>query len=148
MPRPLIAVLAVAFFGFFVVGWGYTNPGGQLCDYPPWVADDVKWLPPGAVECHRHPTPTTTEYRTALPWGDWLTVLMVAASAGLFVAALEAPRRKILRAAGAFLLVLVVSFGWFFQDWLIWGALAAITAAAVVSARRWTPPSHRVVPLP
>ena len=137
MPRPLTVAIAVALFGFLLVGSGFTN-NGQLCDYPAWVTDDVVWLPPGAVECHQHPTPATTEYRTALPWGDWLTVLVVAASAGLFAAALHAPRGRIAKVAAAYALFVAATVAWFFRDALVWAALAAIAAALILRARRWT----------
>jgi hypothetical protein len=137
MPRPLTAALAVALLGLFAVGWGYPNQGGRLCDYPPWVADDVRWLPPGAVECHRHPTGSTTEHRLALPWQEWIAVLLVAASAGLFVAALRARGGRIVKAAVAYALFLAVVLAWFFEEPLIWATLTAITAALVASARGW-----------
>lgn len=60
-----------------------------------------------------------------------------AITAGLFAAAVRAPRRRVVRAAGASLLFRVVAFGWFFEHPLVWGVLAAITAAVVVSARGW-----------
>ena len=139
-----MAALSVGLFGLFVVGWGYPNQGGRLCEYPPWVADDVRWLPPGAVECHRHPTPSTIERRTALPWHDWITVLLVAVSAGLFVAGLRARDGRIVRAAGAYALFIAAALGWFFHEPLVWAILLAVAAAAVASARGWV--SRSAVP--
>jgi len=95
------------------------------------------WLPPGAVECHRHPTASTTVHRTALPWQEWALVLLVGASAGLFAAALRARRRRIVKAAAAYVLFLAAVLSWFFEEPLIWATLIAITAALVASARGW-----------
>ena len=137
MPRPLTAAIAVALLGLFVVGFGFTSPGQRVCRYPTWIADDVRWLPPGAVECHRHPTPSTTEHRTALPWHDWIAVLLVAVSAGLFVAALRARDGRIVRAAAACVLFIAATLAWFFEEPLVWAMLLAVAAAAAVSARGW-----------
>lgn len=134
--------LAVGLLGLVVVGFGFTSPGQHLCRYPPWTADDTRWLPPGAVECHRHPTASTTERRTALPWHDWAAVLLVAVSAGLFVAGLRARDGRIVKTAGAYVLFIAAAFGWFFQEPLIWAILLALAAAAVAAARAWGVMAH------
>ena len=145
MPRPLIVGLAVALFGLVFVAWGYTNPAGMCTHRNPhgeWYPNgDPRWLPPGAHDCHRHADGRqfgpVDERTTALPWHDWITVLLIATSAGLLVAALRARRRRIVRAAGAYALFLVATLGWFFEHPLVWAALLAIASAAVMSARRW-----------
>jgi phosphatidylserine synthase len=81
--------------------------------------------------------------------GDWVTVLLVAASAGLFAAAVRARRRRSAKAVGALVLLLAAASSWFFESALIWAALGAIATAAVVSARGWgaTPlPSRSAAP--
>jgi len=136
MPRPLIAALAVAVLGLALLAAGYANPG-SLCDdlHPEWVPDGVATFPPGAAECHRHVGPRTVR-TTILPWGDWATVALVAASAGLFLAALSAPRRRAAKTIGACALFLAALFAWFFGSWAIWGSLLAVAAVATAATVR------------
>lgn len=141
MPRPLIAALAVALLGLAFVATGYTNPGGLCDELDPrreWVADGLVTLPPGAAECHRH-IGARTVHATVLPWGDWVTVALIAASAGLFLAALEARRRKAARAIGAYALFHAAWLAWFLGSWAIWAALLAVTAVAIALAARPRP---------
>ena len=151
MARPLIAALVVAGLGFAFVWQGFTNPAGlcgHLAPHGQWYWDGHGAFPPGAQGCHRHLPGGEVEHTTVYPWGDWMTVLVMATSAGLFVAALRAPRRRIVRASGAYVLFLAAAFGWFVSHPLVWAALAAAAIAAVLHARRWTPPPpHRGAPL-
>lgn len=127
----------MAAFGFFLVGWGYTNPAAACFDRAGvWNFDDLGWIPPGAVTCHRHDglTGATVERVTVYPWRDWLTVMFVAASAALFLAALQSRGRRIVKAAGAYVLFVAAVFAWFFESPLVWAALAAVFAAAIGTA--------------
>jgi hypothetical protein len=60
----------------------------------------------------------------------------VAASAGLFLAALNAPRRRAAKAIGAYALFWVSAFARFFGSWAIWGSLLAVAAVATAATVR------------
>ncbi|MDQ3742161.1 MAG: hypothetical protein M3320_10725 [Actinomycetota bacterium] len=132
MRRPLIVAAAVAVLGFAFVATGETSPGSAC--YGKWHWHEAASFPPGAQVCHTDAGDT----KTVLPWGDWLTVLLIAASAGLFVGGLQSRDRKIVRAAVAYVLFIAAVLAWFIASALVWAVLAAVVAATVlVAARGW-----------
>ncbi|HEX8121524.1 MAG TPA: hypothetical protein VF549_09700 [Solirubrobacteraceae bacterium] len=134
MSRPLVATLVVAALGFAFVGQGFTNPGSHCND----DKADAYWLedasPPGAVRCQGHRRSGAHYEWVILPWIDWATVLVVAASAGVLVAAVRGRRIRLVGAAR--LLFWSAVFAWFLESTAISWALAAVAAAALVEVSR------------
>jgi hypothetical protein len=67
---------------------------------------------------------------------DWLAVVFVAATAGLFYAAGTAPRRRFAMVSVAYALFVATVFAWLAESAAVWAVLAAAVAAAVEAARR------------
>lgn len=67
---------------------------------------------------------------------DWLAVLFIAATAGIFFAAGTSPRRRVVLLGIAYALFVLTALAWFVESLVLWAVLAVIIAAAAEAARR------------
>jgi hypothetical protein len=71
---------------------------------------------------------------------DWLAVLFIAATAGIFFAAGTSPRRRVVLLGIAYALFVLTTLAWFVESAVMWAVLAAVVAAAVALVRRSAAP--------
>src|SRR5688500_17953017 len=67
---------------------------------------------------------------------DWLAVIAMAATSGLFYAAGTGPRRRILMLGVAYALFVATTMAWFVGSAAFWPAVFAAIAAAIEAERR------------
>jgi hypothetical protein len=136
--RAIAAALTVG-----ALGLGLTWVGGPLFGEPspldecPRLAErdsyeiDLVLLPPGARECVVTAPNGTRREELYVPWLEWLTVALVAAGAGLGMAALTVGRRPALLAFGSLALTIAGLAAWFIGPLT---ALALLGIGAVLAA--------------
>jgi hypothetical protein len=67
---------------------------------------------------------------------DWLAVVFMATTSGVFFAAGTAPRHRAKLLGAAYALFVATAFAWLVESLALWAALAVATALAVEGARR------------
>ena len=67
---------------------------------------------------------------------DWLAVVCVAATAGVFYAAGTAPRRRLVLVSAAYALFVFTTMAWFVESVLVWVVVGLAIAAAVAAVSR------------
>ena len=71
---------------------------------------------------------------------DWLAVVFIAATSGIFFAAGTSPRRRVVLLGIAYALFVLTTMAWFVESLALWAALAVVVAGAVVLVRRSAAP--------
>lgn len=67
---------------------------------------------------------------------DWLAVIFIAATAGVFYGAGTAPRRRVMLLGIAYGLFVFTTLAWFVESLALWALLAVVVAGAVVLVER------------
>ena len=67
---------------------------------------------------------------------DWLAVVFIAATAGVFFGAGTAPRRRVVLLGVAYALFVLTTLAWFVESLAMWLLLAVLVAGAVVGVAR------------
>ena len=67
---------------------------------------------------------------------DWLAVLFIAATAGIFFAAGTSPRRRVILLGIAYALFVLTTMAWFVESLAMWAVVAALVSGAALLVRR------------
>ena len=67
---------------------------------------------------------------------DWLAVVFIAATAGVFYGAGTAPRRRATLLGVAYALFVFTTLAWFVESLVVWAVLAVAVAGAVILVER------------
>lgn len=67
---------------------------------------------------------------------DWLAVVFMAATSGIFYGAGTAPRRRVTLLGVAYALFVLTTLAWFVEDLAMWSVLTVLVAGAAVAVKR------------
>lgn len=67
---------------------------------------------------------------------DWLAVVFIAATAGIFFAAGTSPRRRVVLLGIAYALFVLTTLAWFVESLVMWAVLAVVVGGAVFAVMR------------